>query len=112
MTTVTTKLSVAELQHQSDRIGMKQESFTFGTEVNSDDIIQFEVTNHQTLIIRNTKHYKTRTPRKDKRGTVDVTEIKEIHFEKCNIDALILFLQDAKQFVQEDLMYRKIKGVA
>jgi hypothetical protein len=41
---------------------------------------------------------------------VDRLELKEIEFDKCDIDSLILFLQDAKQFVQEDLMWQKLKG--
>jgi hypothetical protein len=62
---ITTNLSVAEMNHQSDRIGMKQDSSSFHNGTTSNHTLQFEVTNHQTLVIKSSKVWPFRVMAKE-----------------------------------------------
>ena len=107
MTTVE-RISVAEQGYESDRIAMKQ--FTTRYHVNTDTTyrkeIIFEITDNQNLII---------TCKQDGlssgHGRHPVTStISRFEFDKLNLNELIKFLEEAKEFVSESIVVKKLKG--
>lgn len=111
--TISTTLSVAEMDHQSDRVGLLQASYSYkvikpGTGVRVDHTLQFEITSRQNLVLKSKKTEQESTWHNG--GHKSVIEDISVEFDKLDIDSLIQFLQDAKEFVREDLVFRKLKG--
>ncbi len=95
-------LSVAEDNYQSDRISgiqnfiLKQTDYAFSSE------LKITVTSDRELIICK-KNYSDLTKNHEPYTSV-------MKFQDVDVEGLVVFFQDAKRFLEEEDMYRKLSG--